>query len=116
LDREKLHTVIRDIIGEVPHSFAYIFDNDCNDFIYTSRPDEKLERAIARFCKEVDMDHEIRKSENRIISLTDAETKHTFFFRRMAANLIFGLAVSTELSQDQIEFTKDKVKNIFNAD
>lgn len=108
--------MISDVIGEVPHSFAYIFDNDGNTFIYTSRTEEKLESAIAKFCKEVDMEYEIRKSESRIISINDTHTRHTFFFRRMAANLIFGLAVPTELAEDQIKLAKERVTNVFKAD
>jgi hypothetical protein len=115
LKNPAIKQTLEDVMGELPHSEAFIFDNEAGAFLHIPESIAKEELTLISFIKEHDIYRKLVESGGYLAYVSDPEIQRWFFFKRMAAELMLGISLSKDVARENLEKAEVFLKGIFKA-
>jgi len=93
VENSPLHQAVKQLAGDIPDAYSYIFDSEDRRFLYFSKPNPALEAEIHELDRDRGLANLVNESIDNLVEVPCKKDERIFFIKRMAANLYFGLCV-----------------------
>lgn len=93
MENSPLHQAVKQLAGDIPDAYSYIFDSEDRRFLYFSKPNASLEEEIQELDRDKGLANLVSASVDNLVEMPCKKDERIFFIKRMAANLYFGLCV-----------------------